>query len=99
VEQSRCLPLSPHLRKETDPDSETLCSLFFLEYWTMDNVQNPVIPSDIHHPSEPFRIYLIRSRLEAGLHGVITQKIVPLIVSPVRISDLEQLHGNLLVCS
>jgi hypothetical protein len=24
---------------ETDPVSETLCSLIFLEYWTMDKVQ------------------------------------------------------------
>jgi hypothetical protein len=37
TQQSRCL--SPHLRMETDPVSETLCFLFFLEYWTMDKVQ------------------------------------------------------------
>jgi hypothetical protein len=32
---------SPHLRMETHPVFETLCSLCFLEYRTMDKVQNP----------------------------------------------------------
>jgi hypothetical protein len=32
-----------HLKTETDPLSETLCSFFiFLEYQTMDNAQNPI---------------------------------------------------------
>jgi hypothetical protein len=31
----------PHLRMETDPVSEMLCSLVFLEYGTMDKVQKP----------------------------------------------------------
>jgi hypothetical protein len=35
---TRC-SLPPDLKKETDPVSETLCSLIFLEYWTMDKVQ------------------------------------------------------------
>jgi hypothetical protein len=44
---------SPHLRKETDPVSETLCSL---EYRTVDKVQKPSNP-ECHTPSsEPFRI-------------------------------------------
>jgi hypothetical protein len=30
--------LPPHLRKETDPASETLCSLLSLEYQMMDKV-------------------------------------------------------------
>jgi hypothetical protein len=31
----------PHLRTETDPASETLCPLVFLEYWMMDEVRTP----------------------------------------------------------
>jgi hypothetical protein len=34
-----------HRMTETDPVSETLCSLGFLRYRTMDRVQTPVIPS------------------------------------------------------
>jgi hypothetical protein len=48
TQQSRCLP-SPHLRTETDPISETLCSL---EYRMMENVQKPSNPEDkksVHH--------------------------------------------------
>jgi hypothetical protein len=44
-----CLPTS-HLMTETDPVSETLCSL---EYRTMDKVQKLVIPNVIHHPQTP----------------------------------------------
>jgi hypothetical protein len=40
---SRCLP-APHLRMETGPVSEKLCSLVFLEYRTMDKVQKPGNP-------------------------------------------------------
>jgi hypothetical protein len=32
---------SLHLKMETDPISETLCSLVFLEYRAMDTVQKP----------------------------------------------------------
>jgi hypothetical protein len=41
TQQSMCLS-PPHLKTETDPVSEKLCSS---EYRTMDRVQNPVIPS------------------------------------------------------
>jgi hypothetical protein len=37
TQQSRCLP--PHLRTETDPVSERLCYFVFLEYQTVDKVQ------------------------------------------------------------
>jgi hypothetical protein len=37
--QSRCLPLD--LKTETDPVSETLCCLIFLEYRTIGNVKKP----------------------------------------------------------
>jgi hypothetical protein len=43
IRQSTCL--QPYLRKETNPVSETLCSLVFLEYRTMDKSKNPVILS------------------------------------------------------
>jgi hypothetical protein len=43
-----------HLRAETDPVSETSCSL---EYQTMGKVQNPVISCVYTPSSEPFRIY------------------------------------------
>jgi hypothetical protein len=46
----------PHLRTETDPVSETSCSL---EYRTMDKVQNPGNPKCYTPSSGPFRIYLI----------------------------------------
>jgi hypothetical protein len=36
-----------HLKTETDPVSETLCSSMFLEYRTMDKVQNPNSPEII----------------------------------------------------
>jgi hypothetical protein len=35
------LSLPLHMRTETDPVSETLCSLAFLGYWMMDSVQKP----------------------------------------------------------
>jgi hypothetical protein len=35
---------TPHLKTETDPVSETLCSSVFLEYQTMDKVQKPNTP-------------------------------------------------------
>jgi hypothetical protein len=40
------VPLTPHLRIEIDPDSETLCSL---EYRTIDLVLNTSILSVIRH--------------------------------------------------
>jgi aminoglycoside phosphotransferase family enzyme len=40
---SRCL-LSSHLKTETDPVSETLCSSVCLEYRTMDKVKKPNSP-------------------------------------------------------
>jgi hypothetical protein len=46
-QQSRCLP-PRHLRKETDPVSETL---FSLENRT--KCKNPVFPSVIHHHQNP----------------------------------------------
>jgi hypothetical protein len=39
TQQSRCL--APHLRMETDPVSETLCSLFFSQYRMMSKAQKP----------------------------------------------------------
>jgi hypothetical protein len=52
---------------ETDPVSETLCSLMFLEYQKMYKVQNPSNPK-CHTPSlEPFRIYLCSELLV--IHG------------------------------
>jgi hypothetical protein len=32
---------SPHLRTGTDPVSEMLCLLVFLEYWMIDKAQKP----------------------------------------------------------
>jgi hypothetical protein len=43
TQQNRCLQ-SPHLRTETNPVSETLCSLVFLEYRTMDKIQKSINP-------------------------------------------------------
>jgi hypothetical protein len=49
TEQSKCLS-PPHMRTETDPVSETLCSL---EFRAMDKSKNPVIPSAIRHRQTP----------------------------------------------
>jgi hypothetical protein len=46
----------PHLRTETDPVFETLPCLFFVEYRTMDKVQNPSNSECYSQSSEPFRI-------------------------------------------
>jgi hypothetical protein len=52
------------MRMEPDPVSEMLYSPIFLEYMMMDKVQNPVIPSVIHHHQNPlesaFRYFYIR---------------------------------------
>jgi hypothetical protein len=41
--------VSPHMKTETDPVSETLCSSVFLEYRTMDKVQKRNNPEKILH--------------------------------------------------
>jgi hypothetical protein len=51
-----CLLPHLHLRTETDPVSETSCSL---EYQTMDKVQNPSNSVCYTASSEPFRIYIV----------------------------------------
>jgi hypothetical protein len=57
----------PHLRTETDPLSETLCSLMFLEYQMMDKVRKLNILECYTLSSEPFRrnltAYILRSTL------------------------------------
>jgi hypothetical protein len=45
---------SPHLKTETDPVSETLCSSVFVEYWMMDRVQTPNSPEFL----KCFKIFL-----------------------------------------
>jgi hypothetical protein len=52
IEVEEMSPTS-HLRTETDPVSETLCSL---EYRTMDNVQKPSNSEYYTPPLEPFRV-------------------------------------------
>jgi hypothetical protein len=50
---------TPHLRKEIEAVTETLCSL---EYRTMDKSKNPVIPRVIHrlqNPLESTRINML----------------------------------------
>jgi hypothetical protein len=47
---------SPHLRKETDPVSETLCSLEFVGVPDDERVKKPSIPEYYGPSSEAFRI-------------------------------------------
>jgi hypothetical protein len=49
---------TPHLRTETDPVSETLCSL---KYRMPDKVPKPSNPKWNTPPSEPFKIYVDKS--------------------------------------
>jgi hypothetical protein len=45
-----------HMRKETNPASETLCFFWFLEYRTMDKVRKPSNFECYTPSSEPFSI-------------------------------------------
>jgi hypothetical protein len=54
AQMSRCLLPHLHLRTDTDPVSETSCSL---EYRTMEKVQKPSNSVRYTPSSEPFRIY------------------------------------------
>jgi hypothetical protein len=51
----------PHLRTETDPVSETLCSL---EYWTMDKVKKPNNPESLTVRHRQVVMYIVTSSLE-----------------------------------
>jgi hypothetical protein len=56
---SLSLSLPPHLKTETDPVSETLCFLSYLEVQTMDAVHKPSDAECYTPSSEPFRLYSI----------------------------------------
>jgi hypothetical protein len=74
---------------ETDPVSETLCSL---EYQTMDKAKNPVIPTVMQHHQNP-----LESTLLPIHHSFTFQKIVTFIVSAMSLRSCEEapcLHGK-----
>jgi hypothetical protein len=51
---------NPHMRMETDPFSETLCTFMcFLEYQMMEKVQNPSDPECYTPSSEPFKTNML----------------------------------------
>jgi hypothetical protein len=57
------LGVSPHLRMETDPFSETSCfSSNYLEFWRRTKSETPIILCVIHHCQNPVKNHVVAPR-------------------------------------